>query len=72
MSYLVGDQVLDSGDKIFIKWSDGTVTHAVYKETYGYNHFFDAIPKGEKEIRLSNHFMRLKGIYIKKDEGSVE
>ena len=47
----------------------GTVTHAVYKDTYGYNHFFDAIPKGEKEIRLSNHFMRLKGIYVKKDEG---
>ena len=68
MSYLVGECVLDPGDKVYIKWTDGTETHAVYKETYGYNHFFDAIPEGEKEIRLSNHFMRLKGIYIRKDE----
>lgn len=68
MSYLVGECVLDEGDKVYIRWPDGTETHAVYKETYGYNHFFDAIPKGENEIRLSNHFMRLKGIYIRKDE----
>ncbi len=68
MSYLVGDLVLDEGDKVIIRWPDKTETHAVYKETYGYNHFFDAVPKGEKEIRLSNHFMRLKGIYIRKDE----
>lgn len=67
MSYLVGDAVLDSGDIVIIRWSDGTTTRAVYKDTYGYNHFFDTIPKGEKEIRLSNHFMRLKGIYVKKD-----
>ncbi len=70
MSYLVGDSVLDSGDKVIIRWSDGTTTRAVYKDTYGYNHFFDTIPKGEKEIRLSNHFMRLKGIYVKKDDGN--
>ncbi len=68
MSYLVGNLVLDSGDKVVIRWTDGTETHAVYKDTYGYNHFFDAIPAGEKEIRLSNHFMRLKGIKIRKDE----
>ena len=70
MSYLVGDSVLDSGDKVIIRWSDGTTTRAVYKDTYGYNHFFDTIPKGGKEIRLSNHFMRLKGIYVKKDDGN--
>lgn len=69
MSYLVDNEVLDSGDKVFIRWTDGTETHAVYKETYGYNHFFEAIPKGDKEIRLSNHFMRLKGIHVRKDEG---
>ena len=68
MSYLVGDLVLDSGAKVIIRWTDGTETHAVYKDTYGYNHFFDAVPKGEKEIRLSNHFMRLKGIRIRLDE----
>lgn len=70
MSYLVGDLILDPGDKVYIKWTDGTETHAVYKDTYGYNHFFDAIPKGEKEIHLSNHFMHLKGIYVRKDEES--
>lgn len=68
MSYLVGECVLDSGDKVYIRWTDGTETHAVYKDTYGYNHFFEAIPNDGKEIRLSNHFMRLKGIYIRKDE----
>lgn len=70
MSYLVDNEVLDSGDKVYIRWTDGTETHAVYKETYGYNHFFDPIPKneGDKEIRLSNHFMRLKGIHVRKDE----
>ncbi len=68
MSYLVDECILDSGDKVIIRWSDGTETRAVYKETYGYNHFFDAIPKGENEIRLSNHFMRLKGIHVRKDE----
>lgn len=68
MSYLVDECILDSGDKVIIRWSDGTETRAVYKETYGYNHFFDAIPKGDNEIRLSNHFMRLKGIHVRKDE----
>lgn len=68
MSYLVDECILDSGDKVIIRWSDGTETRAVYKETYGYNHFFDAIPKSDNEIRLSNHFMRLKGIHIRKDE----
>ncbi len=68
MSYLVGTEILDSGDKVYIRWPDKTETHAIYKDTYGYNHYFEAIPKGEKDIRLSNHFMRLKGIYIRKDE----
>lgn len=68
MSYLVGDLVLDSGARVIIRWTDGTETHAVYKDTYGYNHFFDAVPEGEREIRLSNHFMRLKGIRIRLDE----
>ena len=68
MSYLVDECILDSGDKVIIRWSDGSETRAVYKETYGYNHFFDAVPKGEQEIRLSNHFMRLKGIHVRKDE----
>ena len=68
MSYLVDECILDSGDKVIIRWSDGTETHAIYKDTYGYNHFFDAVPKGETEIRLSNHFMRLKGIHIRKDD----
>ncbi len=68
MSYLVGTEILDPGDRVYIRWTDGTETHAVYKDTFGYNHFFDAIPKGEREIRLSNRFMQLKGIRIRKDK----
>ena len=68
MSYLVDNEVLDSGDKVYIRWTDGTETHAVYKDTYGYTHFFESIPPGDKEIKLSNHFMRLKGIHVRKDE----
>lgn len=66
MSYLVGEEVLDPGDRVFIKWTDGTETLAVYKDTYGYTHTFDAVPPSGKEIRLSNHFMRLKGIYVRR------
>ena len=54
MSYLVDECVLDSGDKVIIRWTDGTEQKAVYKDTYGYNHFFDTIPPSDKEIRLSN------------------
>ncbi|MBQ8896107.1 MAG: hypothetical protein IJY88_04885 [Clostridia bacterium] len=68
MSYLVDECVLDSGDKVIIRWTDGTEQKAVYKDTYGYNHFFDTVPTSDKEIRLSNHFMRLKGIHVRKDE----
>ncbi len=68
MSYLVGDLILDSGAKVIIRWPDKTETHAIYKDTIGYSHFFDAVPKSDKEIRLSNHFMRLKGIYIREDD----
>lgn len=67
MSYLVDNLVLDSGDKVIIRWTDGTETHAVYTDTYGYNHFFNPV-EGGKEIRLSNHFMRLKGIHVRKEE----
>lgn len=66
MTYLVGDLVLDPGARVIIRWSDGSETLAVYKDTYGYNHTFDTVPSTGKEIRLSNHFMRLKGIYIRK------
>ncbi len=61
MSRLVGPLVLDGGETVIIRWSDGTETEAKYVETYGYTNLFDA---GGKEIRLSNHFMRLKGIKI--------
>lgn len=69
MSYLVDECILDSGDKVIIRWTDKTETRAVYKETYGYNHFFEVTDGStDKEIRLSNHFMRLKGIRVRKDE----
>ena len=61
MSRLVGSLVLDGGETVIIRWSDGTETEAKYIETYGYTNLFDA---DGKEIRLSNHFMRMKGIKI--------
>lgn len=61
MSRLVGPLVLEGGETVIIRWSDGTETEAKYLETYGYTNLFDA---NGKEIRLSNHFMRLKGIKI--------
>ena len=46
-----------------IVWSDGRRTEAVYQDTFGYTHVF--VPQGEgREIRLSNRFMRQKGIRI--------
>lgn len=69
MAYLVGEEVLDSGDKVVIRWTDGTEQVAVYKETVGYSHFFDPVDGSGNEIRLSNHFMRLKGIYVRRADG---
>ncbi len=63
MSRLVGPLVLDGGETVIIRWSDGTETEAQYIETYGYTNLFKA---GDREIRLSNHFMRMKGIKISK------
>ncbi len=68
MSYLVGEEVLDSGDRVIITWTDRTETLAEYKNTYGYTHIFEPINPQGKEIKLSNHFMRLKGIYIRRAE----
>ncbi|MBR4950669.1 MAG: hypothetical protein IKU23_03975 [Clostridia bacterium] len=68
MSYLVGELVLDSGDRVVIRWPDKTETPAVYKDTIGYSHYFDSEQEEGKEIRLTNHFMRLKGIYVRKNE----
>ena len=65
MGYLVGDVLLEKGDKVIIIWTNGDKTEAVYKETYGFSHFLAEI-NSKKEIRLSNHFMRLKYIRIKK------
>ena len=65
MKYLVGTIVLETGDKVIITWSDGTKTKAVYNDTFGYNHSFTG--ESGNEIRLSNRFMQLKGIFIEKD-----
>jgi len=68
MSYLVGELVLDSGDSVVIRWPDRTETTAIYKDTIGYSHYFDSLDEEGKEIRLTNHFMRLKGIYVRRLE----
>ena len=66
MKYLVGTTVLETGDKVIITWSDGNKINAVYNDTFGYNHTFTS--ESGNEIRLSNRFMQLKGIYVEKDE----
>ena len=38
-------------------------TEAVYQDTFGYTHVFRPVNEG-REIRLSNRFMRQKGIRI--------
>jgi hypothetical protein len=63
MNFLVGSLVLSGGERVVIVWSDGRRTEAVYQDTFGYTHVF--LPQGEgREIRLSNRFMRQKGIRI--------
>ena len=66
MNYLVGTLVLDSktNQRVRITFSDGKQIEAVYEDTYGYNHSF--YTDSGKEIRLSNHFMHLKGISVEK------
>ena len=66
MNYLVGTLVLDSktNQRVRITFSDGKQIEAVYEDTYGYNHSF--YTDEGREIRLSNHFMHLKGIKIEK------
>lgn len=62
-NFLVGSLVLSGGERVVIVWSDGRRTEAVYQDTFGYTHVF--LPQGEgREIRLSNRFMRQKGIRI--------
>ncbi|MEG2003613.1 MAG: hypothetical protein RR057_03335 [Clostridia bacterium] len=62
MTYLVGDLVLSGGEKVGIEYSDGSKSEAVYVDSFGYNHIFKT--QNGKEIKLSNHFMHLKGIKI--------
>lgn len=63
INFLVGSLVLSGGERVVIVWSDGRRTEAVYQDTFGYTHVF--VPQGEgREIRLSNRFMRQKGIRI--------
>ena len=63
MNFLVGSLVLSGGERIIIVWSDGRRTEAVYQDTFGYTHVFRPVYEG-REIRLSNRFMRQKGIRI--------
>lgn len=63
MKYLVGDTPMEQGQKVVIVFSDGKKIDAVYKDTFGYNHSFEA--ENGRNINLSNHFMHLKGIRVK-------
>ncbi len=68
MNRLVGGLVLDADDKprVRIKFSDGGEVTATYIGTFGYSHTFRT--DAGKELRLSNHFMRLKDIRVTRAE----
>jgi len=66
MKHLVGTTPMDFDTAVAIRFSDGRRLAAVYKDTYGYNHVFQT--EDGKSITLSNHFMRLKGIRVEKEE----
>lgn len=61
MSRLVGALILEGGENVVIHWPDGSETYAVYADTYGYTNLFRT---GSREIKLSNYFMRMKGIRV--------
>ncbi|NLN55396.1 MAG: hypothetical protein GX148_03740 [Clostridiales bacterium] len=67
MDSLVGNLILSGGERVVITFSDGKKEAATYKETYGYTHRF-VLDKGG-ELKLSNHFMKMKDItlVLKKD-----
>lgn len=67
MGYLVDDTLLEKEDRVIITWSDGRKTEAKYKDTFGFTHYFEDV-ETKNEIKLSNRFMRLKFIRIKKIE----
>ncbi len=66
MNYLVGTLVLSGGESVVITFDDGTKVRGVYMDTFGYNHVFKL--KNGKEMKLSNHFMSLKGIKVALDD----
>lgn len=68
MSCLVGTLVLNGGEKVVITFDDGRKLKGIYIETYGYNHIF-RLSNGN-DMKLSNHFMHLKGIRVDADKGS--
>lgn len=72
MNYLVGPLVLDTDEKprVRITFEGGKQIEAVYTETYGYNHIF--ITDDGNRIRLSNHFMHLKGIQLERIPDKTE
>ena len=61
VSRLVGALILEGGENVVIHWPDGSETYAVYADTYGYTNLFRT---GSREIKLSNYFMRMKGIRV--------
>lgn len=65
MNFLVGDYTLDyeKRPRVRITFEDGHSLDATYCDTHGYNHLF--LLDNGKTLRLSNHFMHLKGIRLK-------
>lgn len=66
MSCLVGTLVLNGGENVVITFDDGRKLKGTYIETCGYNHIF-RLSNGN-DMKLSNHFMHLKGIRVETDK----
>ena len=66
MDNLVGKLILHGGEKVMIRFSNGSAEKAVYKETIGYTNYF--VCENGRELRLSNHFMDMKDITVMLDK----
>jgi hypothetical protein len=65
MRRLIGDAVMDIGDEATIIWPDGKRVVAQYVDTFGYDHILKVVDE-DREIRLTNRYIKRMGIIIVK------
>ena len=64
MRRLIGNAILDIGEKAIIVWPDGRSEEAEYIDTFGNDHILKS--ESGKDIRLTNRYIDLKGITVTK------